>query len=252
MIDVHNHILFGIDDGAKTLEDSIEIIKEAYKVGYKELILTPHFIEKSEYNCNNLGKITRFRSLQEYVKDFGIPVKLYLGNEVHIHDNIIENIEEGNIMTLNASKYLLLELPFRNRNYKVEEIIFELTRHDITPVIAHVERYRYMTEYDVSKMIELGCLIQGNALSLIGKYGREAEENLKKYLKMNLIHVLASDAHNTKAFKELKDIKKVVKKIVKNDDMVEDLFKLNPKKMIEDETIIPYQIKRKKQFSFFR
>lgn len=251
MIDVHNHILYGIDDGSPTIEKSIEILQKAYEVGYREFILTPHFIEDTDYICNNRSKLIRLRNLQKKVKQINLPVELYLGNEVHIHDDIIKNIKDKKIMPLNNGKYLLLELPFRNRYHGTEDIIFELTRHDIVPVIAHVERYQYITEKDIERFIDLGCLIQGNALSLTGKYGKDAEKKLKMFLKKNMIHVLCSDAHTVSAFEKLKDIKRVVKKIVKKDEIIEDLFKNNARKIINNETIIPYQIKEKEECKIF-
>lgn len=243
MIDIHNHILYGIDDGSSSIEESIEMVKRAYKMGYTHLIFTPHFIEGTPYNCNNRSKKIRLSVLQKKIKEIDIPIYLFVGNEVHIHDHILENLQKKQIMTLNGSRYLLLELPFNNRYQGLEDVIFDLTRNDIIPIIAHVERYRYISEKEAKRLIDLGCLLQGNALSLSGDYGKDAKKRLKEFLKLRMIHFIASDAHNEKTLKELKGIEKTVKKIVRSDLMVKDLLYNNAKKIIKDEDIIRYNVK---------
>lgn len=248
MIDIHSHLLYGIDDGSSTIEDSIAMIKKASKMGYTDMILTPHFIEGTSYNCNNRSKKIRLSILQKKINELSIPINLYVGNEIQIHENMLENFKNNKILSLNDSNYMLIELPFNQRIFGIEDLIFDLTRHGITPIIAHIERYHYITEDDILKYLHLGCLFQGNLLSLKGKYGKNSEKRLKNYLKKRIIYFLSTDAHNIEDFKALKGIEKKVKKIVKNDILIRDLMTNNARKVIENKNITRYKVKEGKLF----
>ena len=112
--DLHSHLLYGIDDGCKTIEESLSLLKKMSAAGVKDIIITPHYIENSKYVFNNESKEKLFTILKNEVKFEKIDVNLYLGNEVFYTDHFVELIESGEVQTLNNSKYLLFELPMHN------------------------------------------------------------------------------------------------------------------------------------------
>lgn len=238
MKDIHSHLLFGIDDGCKDINESISLLKEAEKQGVTELMITPHYIEESKYNCNNEEKQKLFDQLVEKTKEENINIKLYLGNEVFINDNFLKLLKKKEIKTLNNSKYVLLEFPFGNMLYNTKDIIYELVVAGYVPILAHPERYRIFQRHPdhIEEYLRMGVLLQGNYKSLFGKYGREAKKTLIYLLKKHQITFLGSDCHHEKDFK-IKKLKKKLKSIVKSDNMIEDLLENNFNKVILNENI---------------
>ena len=139
MKDIHNHLIFGIDDGSKSIDESIKLLNEMSERGVTEIVLTPHYIIGTNYNCNNKIKKEKLKELQKLTK-----IKLYLGNEVFIDNNILEYIENDEISTINNTKYLLIELPLREKLEIAFDILFNLRNNGIVPIIAHPERYQYI------------------------------------------------------------------------------------------------------------
>ena len=236
MKDIHSHLLFGIDDGCKDINESISLLKEAEKQGVTELMITPHYIEESKYNCNNEEKQKLFDQLVEKTKEENINIKLYLGNEVFINDNFLKLLKRKEIKTLNNSKYVLLEFPFGNMLYNTKDIIYELVVAGYVPILAHPERYRIFQRHPdhIEEYLRMGVLLQGNYKSLFGKYGREAKKTLIYLLKKHQITFLGSDCHHEKDFK-IKKLKKKLKSIVKSDNMIEDLLENNFNKVVANE-----------------
>ena len=236
--DLHSHILYGIDDGSKTIEESIVLLKEMEKAGTKELILTPHYIENSKYNANNRSKEALFRQLKKKVKEENINIDLYLGNEVFFSNNMIELIKKGEIKTLNKSKYLLFEFPMTRFYNNSLEVINQLVFNGYIPVLAHPERY---TEFQknpnlVIEYLKSGVLLQGNFTSLFGKYGRHSRKVLKLYLKNKWITFIGSDAHHEVAY-DNKKLEKMLLKITKDKEYTEELLSKNFDKVINNEDI---------------
>ena len=236
--DLHSHILYGIDDGSKTIEESIVLLKEMEKAGTKELILTPHYIENSKYNANNRSKEALFRQLKKKVKEAKINIELHLGNEVFFSNNMIELIQKGEVKTLNKSKYLLFEFPMTRFYNNSLEVINQLVSKGYIPILAHPERY---TEFQknpnlVIEYLKSGVLLQGNFTSLFGKYGRHSKKVLKLYLKNKWITFLGSDVHHEVAY-DNKKLEKMLLKITKDKEYTEELLCKNFDKVINNEDI---------------
>lgn len=231
-IDIHSHILYGIDDGSKSLEESIEIINQAIEVGFTEIVLTPHYIEESKYQTNNKEK----ESILETLKS---NIKLYLGNEVFVNNNLEELLKKQEISTINKSKYLLIEFPMNQKPKDINNILYELRIKGIIPIIAHPERYDYVEKNPsiVKEWIEEGAILQSNYGSIIGIYGSGPQKTIKKLLKKKLIDVLASDVHypNNKIYQNMETIEKKLKRITKEN--YEKLVYTNPKLIIENKEI---------------
>ena len=240
MKDMHNHILFSIDDGSKDIETSIAMLKNAQESGMDEMILTPHYITNSKYNANNKKKKELLKELEKRCEQEGINIKLHLGNEVWADEGLPELIKKGEIHTLNNSRYLLIEFPLHNEDKRAQQIIFELVSHNYVPIIAHPERYDYLKK-DPDKVydyIRLGALLQGNYLSLFGKYGNGAKKTLKYYIKKGYISFFGSDIHrSTDDFKCERFEKKLYKLVKKDQKLSEDLTFGNITKIIENKEI---------------
>ena len=185
MIDVHNHVLFGIDDGSKNIEESINILKNMYAIGYTDVIATPHYISNDLYDTNNKKKKEILEILKNKLREDNIPMNLYLGNEVFIQDNIDKKIINGKIYSLNNSQYILIELPLNERINDDLDIIYELITTGAKVVLAHPERNRVFQQdiKELDNFLELGVLLQGNIDSLSGKYGKKAKTIFKIILK---------------------------------------------------------------------
>ena len=217
MTDIHSHILFDVDDGCSTLKESIELLKKMHDIGFNDIILTPHYIDGSEYNSNNIEKISKFKELKEEIQKEKLDINIYLGNEIFINNNIYELIKNKNIYTLNNSNYILVELPFHNQIVNLEDIIYELKIKGITPIIAHPERYTYFQKNykEVDRLKEEGFLFQANYSSILGYYGKEAQKLLKYMLKKRYIDYLGTDVHKISKTYVIDNFEKIEKKIIK-------------------------------------
>jgi len=217
MTDIHSHILFDVDDGARNLAESIELLKKIQEVGFENVILTPHYIENSEYCSDNKEKKKKFEELKNELKKKKININVYLGNEVFINNNVDKLIEEGSVYTLNNTKYVLIELPFHNQIVSLEDIIYELKIKGLVPIIAHPERYTYFQKkYEkVDKLREEGVLFQANYASILGFYGNDSKKLLKYMLKNKYIDYFGTDIHRTSKLFVLDNFSKIEKKIIK-------------------------------------
>ena len=179
MIDLHCHIIFGTDDGAKELENSINILREAYEAGFTKICCTPHYIVP-QYVKTKSENLEKLNIIKEKLKEENIDIELYLGNEIYVTNNMKELIEEGRVSTLSDTKYVLVELPLTQKIIDAEDMIENLTFEGYTVILAHPERYIYVQKdlKYLDKFIEMGVYLQGNYESLIGKYGKGAEKTL--------------------------------------------------------------------------
>ena len=236
--DIHCHLLPGIDDGSNSIEESIEILRRAEKEGVSEIVLTPHYIENTRYNCNNKNKKESFEILKKAIKQAGINIKLYLGNENYMSNNFIELLNNNEIMTINNSRYLLFEFPLSQPYKNSKDYLYELVTKGYVPILAHPERYRdFQKNPDlVEEYTRMGILLQGNYKSLLGKYGRASKKALKILLKKDLITFLGSDIHHIEDYELEKAIKKI-KKIVKDENRVVDILSNNFDKVITNKLI---------------
>ena len=197
MIDIHSHILPGIDDGARNFMESAEIIRELAEQGVTDIIATPHFVNESAYVSPKYDNSRLLQELKQYLKDDGINVRVYLGNEIFIDENILELINKRKISSLADSKYLLVELPLNDEFPNYEDYLLDLMNNGFVVVLAHPERYSILKE-DFEKaraLYEMGVLFQCNLGSITGKYGNEAKKLIKRYAKDKMIFAFGNDAH---------------------------------------------------------
>jgi len=195
MIDLHTHILPGWDDGAKDLESAREMADIAHRDGIRKIVLTPHVFKRGERGGDPAALSECLRRFQESAKSW--PVAFFRGAEVFIHHEISGNLKEMNL-TVNGSSYLFLEFPTDFILPNVKDVVFNLMLNGYVPIISHPERNCVFREtphllYD---LIRMGCLGQVTARSLVGGFGRTVQKTAQLLLKNNLVHVIASDAHD--------------------------------------------------------
>lgn len=238
MKDLHTHIVFGIDDGSRSLDESMNMLERLAYEGVTDIMLTPHYIENSKYDCNNKVKKKLFKEIKSEALKRGININIYLGNEVMVSNNLM-NLFNSEIATLNASRYLLIELPIDKEFDDLDLVINELINNGVVPIIAHPERYSYVKDnYKwVNDYLEMGVLFQGNYESLFGKYGNDAKKVLRKLLKHNMVHFLASDMHHESSKCNLKKLHSKLKRIIHDEKVIDALLNGNFTKVINDEII---------------
>ncbi len=237
MIDIHSHILYGIDDGAKNIDDSVSLINSAIKNNVKKIILTPHYIVESNSITPNK---TKKEILNKIKKQVSSEVELYLGNEIYMDDDIASLIDANKIMPLANSKYLLIELPIYNEYPNLENKLFSLRNLGYKIIIAHPERYYYFKN-DFSKLLKLckqGIYFQGNYMSLYDIYGKSTKKLFLKILKHHCYSFMASDIHmpSQKYYDKISDAKAKIAKIT-NKSYCDDIFYNNADKIIKNEEV---------------
>lgn len=240
MIDMHNHILYGIDDGCKTIEESIETIKNMKKIGFNTIVLTPHYIEDSSFKANNNLKLQRLELLKEELLKNNIDVNLFLGNEIFINESINELIINKEIRSINNTRYILIELPFNNQILNLDDYLYELKLKGYKIIIAHPERYTYFKDNyeEARKLYDSGVLFQVNYGSIIGQYGSSSLKLVKKLLKDDMVDFISTDIHkpSSSLFDKFDDIKHKIIKII-GEDKFKDISYNNILKVINDEDI---------------
>lgn len=196
MIDVHTHILPGVDDGSPNMEESLKIIKNGIAEGIKGFILTPHIRDDSDWEKIDIIKKC-FSDLKNECSANGLDVHLILGAEFLINPNLPDRLKVNREFAFGGDRrYVLVELPFSQFPVYAEDVIYKLLISGVVPIIAHPERYSYLKEEQIKKWIESGIMMQLNAGSLNRKYGFMTKWTAKKLLKGGYINLLGSDVHS--------------------------------------------------------
>lgn len=199
MIDIHCHILPGLDDGAKDMEESVCMCTMAAEDGIEKIVATPHTMDGMYINKTQDIK-QAVNVLNTELIEKKIPLEILPGADVHVNINLLELLKEGKASTINDNHhYLLLELPHQSVPRNIKDLIFDLNIHGITPILTHPER-NIVLQNDIDTLYDLvlrGTLIQITAHSLRGEFGLVAEKCCLELLKHNLVHVIATDAHSS-------------------------------------------------------
>ncbi|PEF43421.1 tyrosine protein phosphatase [Bacillus cereus] len=198
MIDLHCHILPSIDDGAKTLNDSLAMAEKAVSEGIYTIVATPHHLN-GKYTNERLDILYGVNRLNEELKRNKIPLNILPGQEVRVNRELLDDYKLGKVATLNEmNKYLLVEFPTSHVPYYVEKLFYDLQLEGIIPVIAHPERNIELFEEPTKlfKLVKSGALTQVTAGSLLGVFGKRIQKFSIKIIEHHLAHIIASDAHN--------------------------------------------------------
>lgn len=197
-IDVHSHILPELDDGSKSMEQSVSMLRIAFEEGIGTIIATPHNMPGK--GCPSAEKIQRrITALRQAAKEEGIPVKIFMGTEYFFREEVLELLEENQAITYPGTNCVLVEFdPFADKLY-IRNAAREIWALGYVPVLAHVERYASLMERDyavIADMQKMGALIQVNCSSVIGENGRKVQKDVKALLKAGLVDLVGTDAHS--------------------------------------------------------
>ncbi|RLK63782.1 tyrosine protein phosphatase [Atopobacter sp. AH10] len=198
MIDVHCHLLPGIDDGAKTIDIALELAKEAVQQGVTHIVCTPHHLNRSWMNPRAQVELL-VHEFQKRLQREKIDLTLFPGQEIRIAGDIPERIDRGDICFYDVSEnYLLIEFPTQTVPEYTDQLFYQLQARGITPVIAHPERnYAIQKDPEILKgFVEKGVLGQLTAASLLGDLGKDVRRFSLDLIEARLVHTLGSDAHD--------------------------------------------------------
>ena len=237
-VDIHNHILPCVDDGSQSLEQSMRMLKTAFGEGIRAVCLTPHYLPpKYKIPIADLEKSREL--LQEKLIKEGIGIRLYLGNEIYYRPSCVEDILGGRALTLASSRYVLLEYAVRESESPIEKSVHDLSNAGFRPILAHLERYQTLMGKvsRVRQLIEMGAYVQVNAGSVTGTYGHRTAKWAKTLLKEDLVHLIATDAHDEE--KRAPKLNACVRYLTKKygEDYTQLLLWENPCKVIENKFI---------------
>ncbi len=195
-VDIHSHLLPGIDDGAKSIEDSKFILESMISFGFNQVITTPHTI-KTVWDNTKEGILTTKEKLTNDLPDETSQVKLRVASEYMMDENFVQLFKSEKLLTL-KDNYVLVEMSYLNPPIQLFDILFELQLEGYKPVLAHPERYTFYhnkpKEYE--KLKKAGCLFQMNLLSSVGYYGKDVAQAANKLLENNMIDFVGSDIHH--------------------------------------------------------
>ena len=196
MYDLHAHILPGVDDGAKDMDEAVAIARAAADGGTLAMLATPHSVDIDEsWSVTHVRKL-----LGEVAKELrrrGVDLTLLLGMEAHLVPGLPQWATEGRALPINGTRYMLVEMPFTHRPTYLEESLLQLQRQGITPVLAHPERIQAVQECPdlLEDLVGRGMLSQVTAGSVVGYFGEDVRRFTIELLRQGLVHVLASDTH---------------------------------------------------------
>jgi protein-tyrosine phosphatase len=202
MIDLHCHILPGIDDGADSLADSIAMCRMAAADGCRAMIATPHQRRPEWWNGDREGLVALAEAVQEAV---GPQLRVLTGAEVHVDSDLLGEVEKlpgGSLLTLAGSRYLLIELPFVPRVAQDEaaaDLVYELGLQGFRPILAHPELIPWLAGDTalIERLVRLGATVQVTAMSVTGEFGKQPQHDAMALLDAGLVHFVASDSHDT-------------------------------------------------------
>lgn len=247
MVDMHAHIIYGVDDGSKSEEMTMEMLEMSKESGVNKIVATPHYMKgRFHVEFNEIKNMVH--DINEKIKSRGLDIEVYCGQEVYYSENILEYYNNEEIGTINNSKYMLIEFPMREFNIdEIIENLYELTLLGIRPIIAHPERYIPFIKKPslINSFIDEGYLFQLNTGSLVGDFGKDVKKLAETYLSNNIYSVIGSDAHSsTKRNTDIREFMKVITKSqIRN-------FKNNSEMILDNKEIefMGQAVKEKKKF----
>lgn len=198
MIDLHSHILPGLDDGSPDIAESLKMARLAVADGTTHMACTPH-IMPGVYENRTANIVRSVQDLERALQAAAIPLTLYVGADVHVTPSLQDQLAQGNVPTLNKSRYFLFEPPHHILPPRLEDLALRLIKAGFIPIVTHPERLTWIkSNYDVIERLNAaGCLIQLTADSITGTFGRTALYYSEKLLDEGRVDIIASDAHSS-------------------------------------------------------
>ena len=241
LVDIHTHILPGLDDGARSMETSLMMTLLAVESGVSAIIATPHANQRGMFENYASGRIfDRLDELKQEVRCEGLPLDIYLGMEVYATEEVPRLIREKKLLTLNHSRYLLIEFGFYSDIEWMEHILFRVMDTGCVPIVAHPERYVQVQEDPeaVFGWMEQGMGIQLNKGSFFGRFGREACDVAHELTAGGLVGCIASDAHSAvQRTTDMEDIAGYISYTF-SEETAERLLSDNPRRILENRPLL--------------
>ncbi|RDI41647.1 tyrosine-protein phosphatase [Falsibacillus pallidus] len=255
MIDLHCHILPGLDDGAADLEASLLMAKKAEEEGIHTIIATPHHKNEKYVNPKE-SVLEEAAKLNDYLKEQRVDIEILAGQEVRVFGEIMEEYESGDILTLaDRTPFILIEFPSGHVPRYAEKLLYDLQLKGLMPIIVHPERNQELMENPdlLYKLVKNGAFTQVTAGSVAGKFGKKIQRFSAQLIAANLTHFVASDAHNntTRGFYMAEAYSRIKKQFGTD---VEYLFQENPYLLFEGKSVLkemPERVGKKKFLGIF-
>ncbi len=195
-VDLHSHLIPGIDDGSQSMEESLTLLKGMERLGYEKVITTPH-IMMDAYRNTPQNIRSGLKSLRQAAETEGIELKIEAAAEYYLDDGFYDLIQNSEMLTIKGN-YLLFETSYMSKPIQLEEMIFEIAARGYKPLMAHPERYRYVKnpKKEYARLKDLGVMFQVNLNSFGGHYGKSAKVLAHFLSKEGMIDFLGSDVHH--------------------------------------------------------
>lgn len=205
--DMHSHLLPALDDGLKTMDETISFIKAMHNLGYQKFICTPHII--ADLHPNSPATILpRLEEVRAALKVHNIPVQVDAAAEYMVDMDFENSIKNGDQLLTLGAKHILIEMSYIAPSPNIEQVIFELNMKGLKPIVAHPERYMYFhNDFEkYQRLIDLGAVLQVNLLSLLGYYGKGVKMIAEKLIRQKMIQFAGSDMHHTNHLNALQEL----------------------------------------------
>lgn len=237
-IDIHSHILPGVDDGPESIEQTIRMLHMAISEGINTIIATPHY-EPGGDNPS-VDELERIRKqVEEEAFNISRKIKLYLGNEVYYGESAVSLLKAGEALTLAGSRYVLVEFPYGIDIKSMYQGMYNFLSHGYLPILAHVERYHHIHRRPdvIEELVDMGCYIQMNCDSIVGSLLNTEVSFNRRLIKNGLVHFIASDSHSDKMRVPMMQtaVNYMLKKF--SEEAVNELISENPMKVLENKYI---------------
>ncbi|AXF55316.1 tyrosine-protein phosphatase [Salicibibacter kimchii] len=256
MIDIHSHILPGIDDGSPHMQESLTMARQAVDHGITHIIATPHH-RNGHFDNEKKDIIAQTQTLNDAIVDARLPIMVHPGQETRVYGEMVEGFRTGELCTLaDGGRYLFVELPSDHVPRYTGRLIYHLLQEEVIPVIVHPERNVQILKDAgwLYEMVKGGAITQITAASITGDFGKTIRKFSHQLIEHNLTHFVASDMHtSTKRPNRLRDAYAVLEKQYGTDTVL--FFQENAEILMNHQYVMmdePQRIKKKKVFSLFK
>ena len=243
MIDLHSHIIFGVDDGPKTIEESRQLLIEAFNQGVRTIVATSHrrigMFETPEEKIQ-----INFRQVKELAKEIAPDLSILYGAEVYYSNEMLEKLKDGEVPCVNETSYVLIEFSRSTSFWEIRNALKNLLMLGLIPIVAHIERYQALenNEKYLKEIISMGCYTQVNSSNILkpkffNDKNRVLKKRVKYFLERDLVHFIASDMRNlSKRPPYMKDAYEIISKKY-GEKKARELFVDNPSRIIQNQLI---------------
>ena len=243
MIDIHSHIVFDVDDGPKSINDSRALLEEAYAQGVRTIVSTSHR-RKGMFETPEDKIATNFKAVQDLAQEIAPDLRIFYGAEIYYTSDILDKLENNLIPKLNDTRYALIEFSMNTPYREIHNALSKVLMLGVTPVVAHIERYHALEndEKRVRELISMGCYTQINSSSILkpklfGDTYKFMKKRARYFLDKDLVHIVASDMHNLVDRPPfMKEAFELVSKKYGREKAIE-LFETNPAKVIDNQIL---------------